>query len=123
MDPDTSAPQKPLSTFTPQNDSSKYIRTYAKDMARVTNTPAPEPAATAGQAGMDVAANVPAAASEPQMVHEMGVSLPQVDESPVNVKGEPASPKEFAGERLELTEADSDGIFKGKEEPAAPPEP
>ncbi len=124
MDPDTSAPQKPLSTFTPQSDSSKYIRTYAKDLAQVTNTPVPASAAEQTTSAAAVASNVPPSpipsmAAKPEMVHEMGVSLPQVDESPVNRKGDPASPKEFEGEHLELTGADSEGIFKEKGEPAA----
>lgn len=105
MDP-TSEPIKPLSTYTPQTDSSKYIRTYAKDLAAVSGqpvptTPLPKPAQT-----------------DAQIASEAGVALPEYDMSPVN-RSEPASPKEFPQEVVDLKESDSEDIFAGGSIPNA----
>jgi hypothetical protein len=90
-------------TFVKPDDPSQYIRTYAKDVAMLTNTPAP------------VVAPAPAKETSTQ-----GVTLPEVDASPINVK-EPASPKEFKQEVVELSKDDSRGIFAGQEN--TPPQP
>lgn len=114
MDPNASAPLKPLSTYTPQSDSSKYIRTYAKDFA-----------ALSGQAA-DMGAPPPAPKPiEPEKttVTESGVTLSDYDPSPVN-HSEAASPKEFDQEVVDLKQSDSDGIFSrvfGKTPAAAQP--
>lgn len=103
MDPTTSVQGKPLSNFTPQSDSSKFIRTYAKDFAALSGQPA--------QMGTPLSAPQPVV-HEKTTVTEAGVSLPDYDPSPVN-HSEPASPKEFEQEVVDLKQSDSDGIFGG----------
>lgn len=56
----------------------------------------------------------PPSGAEGRIVEESGVSLPDYDPSPVN-RGD-ASPKEFAQEKVDLTESDSEGIFQGEQE-------
>ena len=105
-----SAPRPALTrdtTFVKPDDPSQYIRTYAKDVAMLTNTPAPKPAAA------------PADATRKESP-TAGIALPDVDESPVNSR-EPASPKEFKQEVVEVSKADSDGIFANPQAAAATP--
>lgn len=102
MDSDTPAQGKISSTFTPPSDPSKFIRTYAKDVASLTNTPAPASPAAA-----------PAVPST-QGNTDSGVSLPEFDASPVNHAGDPSSPKEFKQEDVVLSKTDSDDIFSNK---------
>lgn len=112
MDPNATTPPQRLSTYTPQSDTSKYIRTYAKDVARITNTPAPEPEPrekTGIESPEDQAREAAA----------LGVGLPEFDASPVNHK-DGASPKEFKQEVVQLSEEDSKDIFQG---PQAAPSP
>ena len=110
MDPAASNPTPPLSTFTPQSDSSKYIRTFAKDVAALTGMPAPRvPAAVAKPAP-----------PTPPVAPDTHVSVPDYDPSPVN-NANPASPKEFAQEKVDLTAADSVGIFAKHPEPVPDP--
>lgn len=45
-----------------------------------------------------------------------GVSLPEYDPSPIQ-SAEPASPKEFPQEEVDLKESDSEGIFQGQSAP------
>lgn len=101
MDPNASVPLKPLSTYTPQSDSSKYIRTYAKDFA-----------ALSGQtADMGTPPPVPNALEpEKTTITESGVTLSDYDPSPINHR-DAASPKEFDQEVVDLKQSDSDGIF------------
>jgi hypothetical protein len=108
MDPVAPTTQK-LSTYTPQNDSAKYIRTYAKDVAMLTKTE--QPAAPQQPAA-------PAPAAEEAKV--FGVSLPTFDPSPVN-HTDPASAKEYKQEAVELSSSDSNGIFKSPQAPAPTP--
>lgn len=109
MDPAPLPPTKqPLSDFTPQSDPSKYIRTYAKDVALLTNQPPPEsPLSSQQEQGPEENASAPVADD----AAGTGVSLPAFDSSPVNHPNDPASPKEFPGEDLHLSAADSEGIF------------
>jgi len=116
---DASAARPALSrdtTFVKPDDPSPYIRTYAKDVAMLTNTPAPA-----------VSPVIQAAAPKKEQPTE-GVSLPEVDISPVNY-AEPASPKEFKQETVALSKEDSDGIFEKSipvpvpSAPIAPPPP
>lgn len=100
MDPVASEPVKPLSNFTPQSEPSKFIRTYAKDFAALSGH-APE--------GIQAVPTNQTAAN----IEADGVALPDYDLSPVN-HAEPASPKEFEQETVDLKESDSEGIFKGK---------
>lgn len=99
MDPAASDPIRPLTNYTPPSDPSKYIRTYAQDLAAVSGQPMPG------------SVPLPPAEVEQKMAEESGVSLPDYDPSPVN-RGEDASPKEFAQEKVDLRESDSEGIFQ-----------
>lgn len=103
MDPAASIPAKPLSSFTPQSDSAKYIRTYAKDFAAVSGQ-------TADMGTPLQPARPPA--PEEAIVTEGGVTLPDYDPSPVN-RGDAASPKEFDQEVVDLQQSDSNDIFAG----------
>lgn len=102
MDPAASDPIRPLTNFTSPSDPSKYIRTFAKDMAAVSGQPPPDSVAPASPE------------AEGRVVEESGVSLPDYDPSPVD-RGD-ASPKEFAQEKVDLKESDSEGIFQGQQE-------
>lgn len=111
MDPNASStPAAKLSTYTPQADTSKYIRTFAKDVARVTNTPEVPPAS-----------NPSAPEDSKREAAALGVSLPEFDSSPVNYKDDGVSPKEFKQEVVQLSEEDSKDIFKGQAAPPATP--
>lgn len=101
MDP-VPEPIKPLSKFTPQTDSSKYIRTFAKDLA-----------AAGGQAAPAVAPVLKVKRTDTEIAAESGVALPDYDMSPVN-HTDPASPKEFPQEVVDLNASDSEGIFEGQ---------
>lgn len=105
MDPASSDPIRPLSNFTPQSDPSKFIRTYAKDFAAVSGQPMPAPTP------------LPSVPADKSMPEEPSVTMPEYDPSPVQ-SAEPASPKEFPQEKVDLKSSDSDGIFKNQE--AAP---
>lgn len=117
MDPAPIPTKQPLSDFTPQSDPSKYIRTYAKDVAILTNQPAPESPLSKEPESKPEEQPVPPA-PEAADTAGTGVSLPAFDSSPVNHPNDPASPKEFPGEKLDLTAADSDGIFSAAGTPA-----
>lgn len=114
MDPSASTPAHPLSNFTPQDDPSKFIRTYAKDFAALSanNTegaeaPAPPPPS-------------PVSSPAPKDTKTVeGVSLPDFDPSPIN-HADGASPKEFEQESVDLKASDSDGIFANKGAAPAP---
>lgn len=108
MDPVAPTTQK-LSDYTPQSDSSKYIRTYAKDVAMLTKTEQATPVQPA-----------PSAPITDNAESALGVSLPSFDPSPVN-HTDPASAKEYKQEAVELSSSDSDGIFKGQGTPAPMP--
>lgn len=114
MDPASSDPIKPLSDYTPQTDSSKFIRTYAKDFA-----------ALSGQAAV-MATPTPLPqqriAPENTTVTEAGVSLTDYDPSPVN-RRDSSSPKEFEQEVVDLKESDSEGIFGGIMRTPSAPQP
>jgi hypothetical protein len=92
-------------TFTPPSDPSQYMRTYAKDVAKLTNSPAPTPTA---------------ALAKPESNEADGVSLPDYDASPVNHSGDPSSPKEFKSEVVALSQEDSDGIFTNSSASSTP---
>ncbi|MDB5244981.1 MAG: protein of unknown function with transrane region [Parcubacteria group bacterium] len=95
MNPDDVKP-KTDSPYTPPSDPSAYIRTYAKDVAMLTNSPAPIPVA---------------APAKSQVSDNDGVALPDYDASPVNNRDNPSSPKEFKSEVVALSADDSEGIF------------
>lgn len=81
-------------------DMSQYIRTFAKDVAQVTNQPAPAiPKAPAPEPAEDV-------------------TLPEVDASPVNLPD--GVVKEFPQEQVTLTKEDSAGIFAKPEDEFVP---
>ena len=81
---------------------SQFIRTYAKDVAQLTNQPAPV---------------------MPKPDTDTSVALPEVDTSPVNRPDGVA--KEFPQEKVELAKEDSAGIFAGPQapQPSAPATP
>lgn len=91
---------QPASNFTRPSDPSKYIRTYAKDVAQITNTPVPEPQPAR-----------PVPAEEKRTSTEEGVTVTEYDASPVNRKGDPASPKEYKQEDVTISASDSEGVF------------
>ncbi|MEO6536444.1 MAG: hypothetical protein ABIT47_02020 [Candidatus Paceibacterota bacterium] len=91
-------------TFTQPSDPSQYIRTYAKDVAALTNSPAPTPTA---------------APAKPETTDD-NVTVPEYDASPVNHGDNPSSPKEFKSEVVALSKDDSDGIFSGQVSAQAP---
>ncbi|CAN5768215.1 hypothetical protein BH11PAT2_BH11PAT2_03640 [soil metagenome] len=95
MNPDDVKP-KTDSPYTPPSDPSAYIRTYAKDVAMLTNSPVPAPVAVA---------------AKPQTTTEDGVTLSDYDASPVNHSDNPSSPKEFKSEVVALSQDDSKDIF------------
>ncbi|MDB5189682.1 MAG: protein of unknown function with transrane region [Parcubacteria group bacterium] len=104
MNPDDVKP-KTDSPYTPPNDPSAYIRTYAKDVAQLTNSPAPISAA---------------APAKSQASDNDGVALPDYDASPVNNRDNPSSPKEFKSEVVALSSDDSEGIFSTTRPPTTP---
>lgn len=91
-----------VSSATETRDMSQYIRTYAKDVAQLTNQPMPV---------------VP----KPAPATDEGVMLPETDASPVNRPDGVA--KEFPQETLELSKEDSADIFArpAAARPLAPP--
>jgi hypothetical protein len=103
-----SASQNP-STYTRPSDPSQYIRTYAKDVAQLTNTAAPVSA---------LSQPAPSAAPHTQSTTD-GVTVTEYDASPINRSGD-VSPKQFKQEVVDLSASDSDGIFAGKELAQAP---
>ncbi|MEA2701543.1 MAG: hypothetical protein QOE22_252 [Candidatus Parcubacteria bacterium] len=81
-------------------DMSQFIRTYAKDVAQLTNQPAPV---------------IP----KPVAPADDGVMLPETDASPVNRPG--GITKEFPQEELTLSKEDSADIFTRAPAPQAAP--
>ncbi len=102
MDPASPLSQKALSEYTPQIDASKYIRTYAKDVAQVTNTPI---------VGTPASTIIPAVSGT---TTEAGVTVEEFDSSQINTAENSVSPKEFAQEEVTLSASDSEGIFVGQ---------
>lgn len=84
-------PGPKLDPFTPPSDASPYIRTFAKDVARLTNTP------------------VQVTGAAPSQTID-SVTLPEFDASPVNRPD--SAPKEFPQETVELKKEDSENIFQ-----------
>ncbi len=114
MDPSQLPPAQPATNYTRPEDPSQYIRTFAKDVARLTNTPAPVTASqTAGQAASINPSGFPGGSDAPRTIQEQGVTLTDFDASPVNRGADAASPKEFKQEVVDLLQEDSDGIFAG----------
>jgi hypothetical protein len=110
MDQEVSKPPQKLSNYTPQSDSTKFIRTYAKDMAALSPTPqVPVPATPTPQQETGREATT------------LGVALPEYDPSPVDY-GNNRSSRQFDQETVDLKSSDSDGIFTGTsaQAPAAP---
>jgi hypothetical protein len=106
MDPVTPTQEQRLSNYTPQVDATKYIRTYAKDVAMLTNTPIPKSVAPAIPT-----VTTPLSQTTPASTTESGVTVQEFDSSPTNIKDGDVSPKEFKQEEVTLTASDSDGIF------------
>lgn len=79
-----------------------YIRTYAKDLAQASGNPLP------------VSSLPPVVPVESKKESE--VTLPEVDESPREIKGESVI-KEFPQEQPVLAAKDSEGVFKGVQPP------
>jgi hypothetical protein len=117
MDPVTSTPtpQQALSNYTPQVDASKYIRTFAKDVAKVTNTPVPEIPAAAPKVEQSISPSSFSSAAT-STTTEDGVTVQEFDSSPTN-NSEGNSSKEFKQEAVNLTASDSEGIFTGSSYP------
>lgn len=110
MDPSQLPPAQPATNYTRPEDPSQYIRTFAKDVAQLANTPLPQataaqtaPVETTGAKGTDA----------PRTIQEQGVTLTDFDASPVNRGADASSPKEFKQEVVKLSQEDSDGIFAG----------
>lgn len=112
MNPDPASPQNDRASDVPgipqvtpkPRDMSQYIRTYAKDVARLTHQPMPAPA-------------TPALAPS----DDDGVTLPEVDASPVNRTG--GSARSFPEETLEVSSEDSSGTFASPDAGAPLPMP
>lgn len=103
--PVSGAPKQSGVVYTPPENPSQYIRTFAKDVAALTNTPVPASATTAKPAETPLqGGNVLGTSTD------MGVTVDEHDASPIN-RNESASPKEFAQEVVALSQDDSDGIF------------
>ncbi|MES2225517.1 MAG: hypothetical protein V4480_01775 [Patescibacteria group bacterium] len=100
-------------TFTPPDDPSQYIRTYAKDVAQLSKIPP--------KAEQSPASAVSSAPTVTPDVQDAAVTLPEFDASPVDHKNDPVSPKEFEQEMVTLSKDDSDGIFVSKSEPQKTP--
>lgn len=99
---DTNPTPPPAQDDAPARDMSQYIRTYAKDVAQLTNQPTP--------------------VTPPKPQEEKKVVLPEFDPSPVNRPG--GSPKEHPQEKVVLSKEDSVGIFSSKKtEPTPTPVP
>ena len=95
-DPNPTPP--PQQGSEPARDMSQYIRTYAKDIAELTNQPVP---------------------ITPPPPPKEKVVLPEVDPSTVNHPG--GAIKDFTQETIALTKEDSAGIFARPQAPPPPP--
>lgn len=103
--PVSGAPKQSGVVYTPPENPSQYIRTFAKDVAALTNTPIPTSAAPAKPAEAPQQGTGVLGKST-----DMGVTVDELDASPVN-RSESASPKEFAQEVVALSQDDSEGVF------------
>lgn len=98
-----------LDPFTPPSDASPYIRTFAKDVAKLTNIQVQSTASAASAAPVATPSLEQGTGAAPSQTVD-SVTLPEFDASPVNRPD--SAPKEFAQETVELKKEDSEDIFQ-----------
>lgn len=111
--PVSGAPKQSGVVYTPPENPGQYIRTYAKDVASLTNTEAPQP--TIEKKAPESPPKTDSTALGKST--DMGVTVDERDASPVN-RADGASPKQFEQEVVALSKEDSEGVFANAQKPA-----